>query len=67
MKLLKHYVANITHMKVWLSAQLMGRIEGSQTSVFCVVIDIAIVHYIADQVTLKVQATQIWVIFSIQI
>ena len=34
MKLFKHYVAKVLHRKVWLNAQLMGRINGSQTAVF---------------------------------
>ena len=33
MKLLKHYVVNVAHRKVLLSAQFMGRIEGIQTRV----------------------------------
>ena len=33
MKLLKHYGVSVRLRKVWLSAQLMGRIEGSQTAV----------------------------------
>ena len=31
MKLLKHYMPHVPHRNVWLSAQFMGRVEGSQT------------------------------------
>ena len=33
MKLLKHFVPHVPRRKVWLNAQFMGRIEGSQTPV----------------------------------
>ena len=31
--LLDHYIVNVAHRKVWLNAQYMGRVEGSQTRV----------------------------------
>ena len=41
MKLLKHFVPHGPRRKVWLNAQFMGRIEGSQTRVGVCIISIS--------------------------